>query len=311
MRGSTTKELLPDERWVFIGLLCLAGDSPFDGFIAIAPGLGYSDSQLAKLTVVDDALWKRAKKRLLKSEKIKVLEHNVIKIINWKIYQSEYQRQKPYREGHKQLTIQGTLEECNFPCNLKLPEDSSNEKLSVDRDRDSINKSLSSLSFKDKNLKGEEKEAWISLRQKIETLFKKNGHDFPSPTIDYITTISVFDFPEIPHLEELKKKIAWWINHPLTKTSNIALQVRNWYSNAVDFYRERNQEHHVGKNMKDFKINYEAQKKAESIVLPSFAERIKEAEKNPDKSFLTKLLIEREKDIQSKKKQILEAENPI
>jgi len=54
--------------------------------------MGYSDDQLASMlkckpkTVVD------AKAKMVKYEKIEVLPNNVIKIVNWKKYQSDWDK---------------------------------------------------------------------------------------------------------------------------------------------------------------------------------------------------------------------------
>lgn len=101
LRGTTFRELEPDERFVWFGFLLLAGDSPFGGFICINADLGYTDAQLAAMLKVPVELLKRAKRKCEKWEKIRVLENNVIEVLNWSKYQSEYRRQLVYRQGKK------------------------------------------------------------------------------------------------------------------------------------------------------------------------------------------------------------------
>ncbi|MEI7901179.1 MAG: phage replisome organizer N-terminal domain-containing protein [bacterium] len=97
----------PELRGVWVDILCLAGDlDGADGTICLAPGVGLTDAQIAARLQVDSRTWCRVKKQLVISGRINVQECNVISITKWKQYQSEYQRQKPYRAGPR--------------CNLKL-----------------------------------------------------------------------------------------------------------------------------------------------------------------------------------------------
>lgn len=122
LRGSMFDELRdPAERFVFFGILLLAGDSPIDGKVCLTAELGYTDEQIAALLKIDIDLLKRTKEKMAKVDKIKVAEHNIIEIVNWGKYQSEYNRQKPYREEKSQD---------------KVTAESDNEKSRLDRDRD-------------------------------------------------------------------------------------------------------------------------------------------------------------------------------
>jgi len=124
LRRTLFKELLPVERWVWIGFLCLAGDNAFDGKICVAEDMGYTDEQLAKLLDTDLKILKVSKNKMVEFEKISVDENNVIRILNWDIYQSEYQRQRDYREEYKKKLQR------------KVTTQSNNAKLRIDRDRD-------------------------------------------------------------------------------------------------------------------------------------------------------------------------------
>ncbi len=95
----------PAERFVWFGILLLAGDSAYEGKIALTEDMGYSDEQLGAMLKCDASLIRKAKKKMIKFEKIKILKNNIIQILNWAKYQSEYQRQKPYRspDGQKLL----------------------------------------------------------------------------------------------------------------------------------------------------------------------------------------------------------------
>jgi len=96
--GSTHYELTPEERSVWIDFLALAtihnppGEFTFFNF-----------QQLSNQCNVSANLVEKCIKTFEKFDKIEVVD-NVISIKNWKKYQSEYQRQKPYRQGERLVT---------------------------------------------------------------------------------------------------------------------------------------------------------------------------------------------------------------
>ncbi len=95
--GSTPKELLPAERWVWIGLLAMAGDSVVDGSVCLSETLGYTNEQLAEILGVSLEVLAAAFSKMTATGKIEIDPKNKISILNWKKYQSEYDRQKSYR----------------------------------------------------------------------------------------------------------------------------------------------------------------------------------------------------------------------
>jgi hypothetical protein len=104
LRGSMMDELTIEERWVWIGLLLLAGDSPLEGHVCITNRMGYTDDQISELIDVSIEIFQKAKEKMASDEiqKIEILDNNVIKIKKWKKYQSEYRRQRKYRESYNQ-----------------------------------------------------------------------------------------------------------------------------------------------------------------------------------------------------------------
>ena len=102
LRGSMIAELTPEQRWIFVGLLLLAGDSEIPGVVYRRKDedgnlLGYSDVVLADTLGVDEHEIKLGLVRMVEKNKVMVDRRDVISICNWKKYQSEYERQKPYR----------------------------------------------------------------------------------------------------------------------------------------------------------------------------------------------------------------------
>ncbi len=102
LRGSIRQEPV-EVRAIFIDLLAMAGDSVYGdiGEIKLAKLVGFSDEVIAGVLNVPVEVWKKAKEKLIESSRIEVKNLNIgfmIRVINWKKYQSEYQRQRPSRK---------------------------------------------------------------------------------------------------------------------------------------------------------------------------------------------------------------------
>ena len=132
LRGTMFTELEdPAERFVWIGFLLLAGDSAFDGRISITENLGYTDDQIAGLLKLDDvSLIRKSKRKMVKFDKIRVGDNNVIEIVNWAKYQSEYGRQKKYRDRpetyesyYQGLPAEVTLASYNLDIDIDIERD--------------------------------------------------------------------------------------------------------------------------------------------------------------------------------------------
>jgi hypothetical protein len=98
--SGTLREDAPDVRGVWIDLLALAGSGQCGdtGEIKLTNGVGFTNKQISEILQIKPALWRRAKERFLQTERIKISSKGAICITNWSKYQSEYNRQKPYRQ---------------------------------------------------------------------------------------------------------------------------------------------------------------------------------------------------------------------
>ena len=96
----TLREETPDVRGIWADLLALAGSGQYGdtGEIKLTNGVGYTDKQIAQILCIKKSIWRKAKLRLVETERIKISPRGAIYITNWSKYQSEYRRQKPYRE---------------------------------------------------------------------------------------------------------------------------------------------------------------------------------------------------------------------
>lgn len=164
---------MPDigERYAWIGFLCLAGDNGIDGKISITETMGYTDEQLAGLLDMDVDVLKSAKKKMVKYEKISVDKNNVIQILSWNTYQSEYQRQRDYRQErlHPKVTTQSY--------NAKLHTDRDRD-IDIEEDKDNIKKnSIYSSDLKSKSepkiVFNRDTEKWENIQDKHLTLWSK------------------------------------------------------------------------------------------------------------------------------------------
>ena len=127
LRGTMRDELEPDERSVWADFLALAGDSPFEGQISFTERVGYTDEQLADCLKVKITVIQSAKEKMIKYDKIKINSNNIIYIVNWNRYQSEYERLKKYR-GTKISTDEGTSESTDEGIKVNIDRD-------IDRDK--------------------------------------------------------------------------------------------------------------------------------------------------------------------------------
>jgi len=98
IEGSIRNET-PLVRAVFIDLIALAGSGEYGdiGRIGLKNGVGLTNKQFMTLLSLSKNQWIYAKNRLQKTGRIAYDPQNNITILNWNKYQSEYQRQRPYR----------------------------------------------------------------------------------------------------------------------------------------------------------------------------------------------------------------------
>jgi len=98
IEGSLRQEK-PALRGVWADLLALCGGGQYsqEGEIKVRKDIGYTDSMLSKVLNISPKVWAASKKRLVETDRLEVKTDNILAIINWKSYQSEYERQKPQR----------------------------------------------------------------------------------------------------------------------------------------------------------------------------------------------------------------------
>jgi len=125
LRGSIRQENF-GVRAVFADLITMAGDSAWgeDGIIQIAENVGFTDELFSNVLNIPLDVWLSAKERLSnhpdknenRIEITSLLMGFSIKILNWKKYQSEYERQKPHREPKFIKLRESIKKRDNFTC---------------------------------------------------------------------------------------------------------------------------------------------------------------------------------------------------
>lgn len=100
LRGTMRFDFTPAERGVWYDLLALAGDGRQDGLIAPGKDQKYPLRWIAGTLNISPSLLHRTLEKCKTYSRIEVND-NGIRILNWNKYQSEYERQKPFRLQHK------------------------------------------------------------------------------------------------------------------------------------------------------------------------------------------------------------------
>jgi len=130
LNGSIREET-PEVRGIWVDLLVLAGSGKYgdSGEIKITDQVGFLDKQLADLLQISVQKWVTCKKKLIKTKRVCIKNRNIIAIINWSKYQSEYNRQRIYRQP------QGTSDNTPESSNLKLQPEVTTESTAGERDK--------------------------------------------------------------------------------------------------------------------------------------------------------------------------------
>jgi len=103
LRGSVRFDFTPAERGVWYDLVILAGNCRIPGVISANESTPYPHSYIAGLLNIDPGLLETTLEKCKRSDRIKETKRG-IELVNWEHYQSEYERQKPYREKKKRDT---------------------------------------------------------------------------------------------------------------------------------------------------------------------------------------------------------------
>ncbi|MBA7483024.1 hypothetical protein ES705_28335 [subsurface metagenome] len=112
LEGTIRFDFTPAERGVWYDLILMAGRCRVPGVISANETTPYPHSYIAGVLNVDLGLLETTIDKCKASGRIEEIEQG-LKLTNWEHYQSEYERQKPYRqqkqEGDPDKFIKGKL----------------------------------------------------------------------------------------------------------------------------------------------------------------------------------------------------------
>jgi len=97
LHGSIRWQLTPEERATWADLICLAGECEKGGAICDNDNMAFPREFIASQLNIPQTLLDRTIAKCIHEGRI-VDKGGVLLISNWKAYQSEYERQKPYRQ---------------------------------------------------------------------------------------------------------------------------------------------------------------------------------------------------------------------
>lgn len=224
--GSVRIEFTVAERGIWVDMLSLA--SKDDGHIRANEETPYPLAQLTGMLIIPEKELDAAINKFIKHKKLSKLKSGTLYVTKWEKYQ--------FSERHKR----------------RLEGEMSDETDTMSDDKDAIvDKSILNNNTLNNN-KEEEPKSNITDKQSIEIvkeLITVKGISLHKAglLVCYMKELSL-EFPDIDYVEEIKKKCSWWRDHPLSKKSNIHLQIRNWFELAVKFRKESGKDKRVGES---------------------------------------------------------------
>jgi len=239
--GSVRIECTLEERAVWIDLLSLA--SKDNGYIRANEDTAYPLMQLSGMLIIPEDKLKGAIEKFIEIGKLKKDKNGTLYIKKWDKYQFSDRWRRELEKDSKSRGTSGKTEHTS--------------------EKSAIYNTIQKNTIQ-KNRREEENDI-NPIEQKILNELKK-VKDYPydfNDTIKYIRELAV-EFPNIDILDEIKGKVAWWHDNPLTKKSNPHLQLRNWLKNSIKFNAERRRDLMVGGRSDNEKVmaRYEKQRLA-------------------------------------------------
>jgi len=104
LHGSIRWQLEPEERGVWADLICLAGECSQNGMICDNDGRPYPRQYIANQLNIPQELLDRTVAKCRREGRLDDRD-DILIVTNWAAYQSEYERQKKYRNADKHRSI--------------------------------------------------------------------------------------------------------------------------------------------------------------------------------------------------------------
>ena len=173
--GTTFQELNAEERGIWFSLLVMAGldSQPKVGEIALRKGIPYPISTLASLLNTSTKSVQNTIKLLEKHNKVTLKNGGIIRIKNWKKYQTEYARCK-YGKGNEPLDVKSGKRPCK-KSDVKNNFEVTDIDRDIDREKDNIPSTYISFS---KEFHKKQKENHPNLIKKVTNKTPKSSHNY-------------------------------------------------------------------------------------------------------------------------------------
>jgi len=174
-----------------------------------------------------------------------------IKILKWDEYQSEYMRQKPYREkeGGDKKEGQGEDEKLQNPGPKIVTqvtdrgEERRREEIREDKNREdeariSSSSSESELKSPLPSNSNSFNKGEITIKDKFLSMLK-NCKDYPFDEAkdSLLFDFTVTEYPNINIIKQTEKKLAWWKEHPEALKANPRDKLQNWFKEEAEFQK--------------------------------------------------------------------------
>jgi len=230
--GTIRIECTPAERGIWVDMLSLA--SKDDGHIRANEETPYPLQQLAGTLIIPEKELTAAINKFIKLGKLTKLKPGTLYVTKWEKYQ--------FSERHKRRIEEGMAKET-----------------AIVADKPALKNSI--LHYNKLNdIKEEGPQPNITTEQENQItkeliIVKGLGTKKIRMLIFYLRELSI-EFPELDYVEEMKKKVIWWRDNPLTKKSNIHLQLHNWFVIAQKGIDEAKRQHSVGAPRGKYKTKY-------------------------------------------------------
>ena len=150
--GSTLTEMKWQYAWIFSCLLDEASCSCREGYVLARKGEGHSIKGLSYNFRTPEYIIKEALPILVNNNKIEILDNNIIKIVNWNKYQSEYNRTKKYinkPEPNQEPNQEPTNWKKNYAIGMQKERDNDKLKEELKDEREQQNNSQALSEAKD------------------------------------------------------------------------------------------------------------------------------------------------------------------
>ena len=231
--GSIRIECTPAERGIWVDLLSLA--SKDDGYIQANAETPYPLAQLAGMLIIPEKELDAAINKFIKMRKLTKTKTGTLYVTEWEKYQ--------FSERHKRRVEQEMA-----------------EKTAMEAKKSASILNKNTLNNNTLNNKKEGPQVNITAEQEMQIVkglstVKGMGNKKIGMVVCYLRELSI-KFPDVDYVEEMEKKITWWVENPLTKKSNVLLQIRNWFNNVQKYIDEAKSQHRVGAPRGKYETKY-------------------------------------------------------